>query len=91
MNHDKWTEHRRNLDRRQVQCRCGRILREDRVGGHFKSCHRGSKQYVCLRQGIVADDEVQSHRLAFANQEDFLRHFNTECKGRKRGRPKKGK
>lgn len=89
MNHDKWTEHRRNLDRRQVQCRCGKILREDRVDEHFKNCRQGSKQYVCLRQRT--DDEVQSHRLVFTNQEDFLRHFNTKCKGRRRGRPKKRK
>ncbi|KAK1962710.1 hypothetical protein LY78DRAFT_705633 [Colletotrichum sublineola] len=82
----QWNEHRRI--RRQVQCHCGEILCEKRARDHVKNCRLESKKgYVCLRPRTA--DHVESHRLEFTNKEQFLTHFNIECKGRKAGRPRK--
>ncbi|KAK2026556.1 hypothetical protein LX32DRAFT_674705 [Colletotrichum zoysiae] len=81
----KWNEHRGM--RRQVECRCGEILCEKRGRDHVKGCRLGRKKYVCLRPR--AGDNVETHRLEFTNQGDFLTHFNDECKGKGAGRPRK--
>jgi hypothetical protein len=81
---EKFKEHLRTAKRRQVQCRCGDVFREDKFRNHLNSsvCI-GDHPHVCWRPD-------STHRYECTNRQEFVDHFNT-CERARIGRPTKRK
>lgn len=80
MRKDYFRAHIRTANRRQIQCCCGNVYREDKFKSHAKSCKQGDHPFVCWRPGTA-------HRVQYTSKESFMIHYN-QCERRKRGRPR---
>lgn len=80
MRKDYFRAHIRTANRRQIQCHCGNVYREDRFKSHAKSCKQGDHPFVCWRPGTA-------HRVQYMSKESFMIHYD-QCERRRRGRPR---
>ncbi|KAL6401796.1 hypothetical protein AUP68_14252 [Ilyonectria robusta] len=80
-NKARFKEHIR--PRRQFQCSCGKVIREEKFKDHLSRCDGGSELFVCWRPN-------NGHRHEFSTREDIIAHY-TSCPRRKRGRPRKAR
>lgn len=80
-NKARFKEHIR--PRRQFQCSCGKVFREEKFKDHLSRCDGGSEPFVCWRPN-------NDHRHEFSTREDIMAHY-TSCPRRKRGRPRKAR
>ncbi|KAH8673151.1 hypothetical protein BGZ61DRAFT_555519 [Ilyonectria robusta] len=72
--------HIRTANRRQIQCRCSNVYREDKFKSHAKSCKQGDHPFVCWRPGTA-------HRVQYTSKESFMIHYD-QCERRRKGRPR---